>query len=1002
MPRTQLHYARQVPLKLWLPALLAVSAAGLLPFASVRAQVIEIATPVPVVGQQPPQVAQPAPKQPIYNLKAGLDVADWDPARRAPIIALSANSVQPWKPERDPNDWYAPWQQTEPLPYPQNGSYPMDRIAQVFGRKVIRLGTLSVLAPTEMVVLNTRLPKPDPMAGLTRSEKMQLFMASMTEAQWQALASEQGLGASDLSGVQKDLFLSLLPNPLRVIKVKVEGRNSISYINEDPPGGAPRRGPVDPRRSLTDAQRNSARIRINRKANLVVPGESSNYYGTGVSQSRKPGTEYYQLAAVPEWNRPEAFGIKIRETVPSRLKIGQMDYDAPQLDPVIPLANAPTVADLMKRIREATRLEIYADGRVSKMTIDGIGLDGSARSGDILKALAWAVTGTYRRVGPVFILTDDVPGIGSRRAYVREWQMVGQAGRREIFEKAQKAIRKAKPIQYIGFAKDDPLALDDKMMKRVEDTWANGMSRWRGLKLNPNELPAEMQGAVREAIEDYQKTDQAKKQPILTDRVNVSINAQTTLIIPGLGEIEGSGLEMYQVWDSMLPEPTNFEAPNRKEPSQDPAVLPDRMKAGGILSVQPTTPEEATAVVELAKQRGLKHIWILTPLDPEKATPILKAAIAAGKERGITVSAIVRLMMAPVADPASLTAPPLTEGENGVTIIPSANPGDRDINILGETSSLISARYSRIMGLFPSYYDIFQTDGDWLLPDSPTSMLVVEKRVLAIAKIPGLAGVVFRDIAAPGYNIGDTNQTQYVGLDSGDFGYTQDRRVTMIRKEGYDPIDIAENYSEVRMELPFFGAIQRNYIDSGDGTYRPDPKQVTVTQVWQKMRYDLNLAALAALYKKLRPQVPATVPFIVQELTPFVWGGTWWGTWEAAEKIPSRKMDPSAYFQFDYETGSSSNPLRLVDEARKFSKTVYSTVSMTRWELSIPPRETDKFPPGSPKALSTRINALLDEEAKYNGTWDGLVLDLTTLPMDKVTELILGGLAAPVSKAAAN
>jgi hypothetical protein len=35
------------------------------------------------------------------------------------------------------------------------------------------------------------------------------------------------------------------------------------------------------------------------------------------------------------------------------------------------------------------------------------------------------------------------------------------------------------------------------------------------------------------------------------------------------------------------------------------------------------------------------------------------------------------------------------------------------------------------------------------------------------------------------------------------------------------------------------------------------------------------------------------------------------------------------------------------------------------------------------------------EEAKHSATWDGLVIDLSDLPLKKVEELILGAIVAP-------
>ena len=600
----------------------------------------------PALPASSSRVARPAPVRNLNNLKEGLDATNWDPSRRGTLLVLDPQSVQPWMPERDPEDWYSPWTPPKPLPAPDNDrGYSVETVAPYFGRKMVRLGTISVLAPTEMVVLNTRLPKPDPYAGMRRGEKMQLLQASLTEDQWKMLASDNGLGASDLSGDQRDLFLSLLPNPLRVMKGKTMAGGGMMIIYSESPDGL-EKGPRDPRITLTDAQRASVRIRINRQTSLMIPSSGNpNSFGAYVG-NRQEGREMYQLASGSEWNKPEAFGVRIREKIPSRLKPGQLDFDAPQLNPVVSMNEAKTVGELLKRIREATRLEIYADSRVGRLTLGGIGLDGSARSGDILKALAWAVTGAYRKVGPIFILTDDLVGIATRRAYISEWSSMGQAMRRPLFEKAKEQIRARKPLGMIGFAKDDPFALDSAMMGKIEAKWNTYDGRWRGEQMRLSDLPEEMKKQAKSSIDNYISSGQNAQRPILTDRVNLTVRVQASMIIPGMGVVEGD-IGGFDSLDSMLPDPTGWSDPNRKEPSTDPAVLPARMTRGGSLCVAPETPEQARAMVELAKKRNLKAVWILLPVEPGKDKEILAEATRTGKDQGVAIYAVVRLLQVP-------------------------------------------------------------------------------------------------------------------------------------------------------------------------------------------------------------------------------------------------------------------------------------------------------------------------------------------------------------------
>ena len=281
---------------------------------------------------------------------------------------------------------------------------------------------------------------------------------------------------------------------------------------------------------------------------------------------------------------------------------------------------------------------------------------------------------------------------------------------------------------------------------------------------------------------------------------------------------------------------------------------------------------------------------------------------------------------------------------------------------------------------------------DWLLPDALTTLTTIKRRVLSVAQNPGLAGIVLREIASPGYgNPGQSSFYYFSG--QGDFGYTEAHRLALIRTEGYDPIDLSANeYSDVKTDLPFFQTQSQSWKDDGTGNYRPDPDFKSPSQAWAKMRYDINQRLLMDFYKAVRPELPATVPLIVRDMGEGSYV-SWYGTWEAADKLPIRDDTNFAVY---YESSIAQAPRkRPVELARKFSKTVYTTISMYRYELTAIYRESDKYQPGSPQAFAARINTLLDTEKKMTGTWDGIVFDLSDLPIAKGSELILGGLADP-------
>jgi hypothetical protein len=624
------------------------------------------ATVAPRAGAAPGQDA--SKWKPVRNLRDGLEQMAWNAEARGPLLVLHAESVTPKMPERDPDDWYTPYRPPQPLGAPANPrGYRAEELGAYFGRKVIRCGSLSVLAPDEMVVLNVPTTPANPYADLRRDEKMTLLQATLTKEQWRLLGSPNGLGLGDLNREQKELLLSLLPNPLRVLRMTPmsDGRgNRVEYAT---PG-------QDPRQTLSEAQRQGTRLRLNRTVSMMIPasGQGEGNYGTGVWNRPQGDRSFYSLAAPGEWQKKTIFGQQIRQVVPARLKPGHIDFDAQGLNVRVSIAGAKTVAELLQRVSEATRYDIFADARVGNMTAWLAGGEDGVRAGDLLKALVWAVTGVYRKVGPTFVLTHDLAGLGQIRGRIAEWSMDAESRLQKMTREARANIQKLAPMQYLSFGADDPLTLSPEMMQRVEASWTKPAQGMRGELFRMNELPPAFQSLAKEAIERYNRDQprEAATRPLITDRVNVSISSKMTLIIPGIGEVEGADFGNAGSFNLLPPPPPPIE---RAEAMRTDAVkLPEKMASGAMLCIAPTTPEEAKRAVALAAERKLRQVWVLLPLEPADGKAGLEAAIKAGQAAKIPVCAVMRLMLAPPRKESSA---------------PGTPESDRDINIFGETGA---------------------------------------------------------------------------------------------------------------------------------------------------------------------------------------------------------------------------------------------------------------------------------------------------------------------------
>jgi hypothetical protein len=937
----------------------------------------------PAKTPPPAKTPQERPPVPISSLEEALKYVGWNPERRGVLLALQPASVSPWMPERKPGDWYSPHVPPTSLLTPAEGkTIGINETAAYFGRKVVKVGSLTVLAPTEMVVLNTRLPeKRDTYASLRSHEKSALFNGSLTKAQWQQMGSEQGLGMEGLDPEQKKLLDSMIPNPLYVVRMKRNPAQPRSFDFIYPDGDSPQPGkPRDPRFLLTDAQRQSIRLRLNRQVSMTLPHAGDNQQDFGGQwvdlNSARMEQQKEQVSVAGDWgdyDRTDAFGVEIRSKVPSKLKQGQLNFDSPALDPKVSLAEVKTVGEAIKRVREATRLELTVDGRVAGLAIGGIGLEGSVRSGDLLKALCWAICGAFRQVGNLYHLTEDVVGLNTRRVFINEWIQMGDMERQEMMFKAQEKIREHNPLNMINFAKDDPITLPTEMSSKIEEKWKNG--RWyEGVQVRTADLPDVALNQVKQSIEEYQRNSNSNRQQVLTDRVNVSVNLVMTAIIPGVGEIQNVPLNTDI--GSMLPRPTQMMGPDQKPISSDPVTIPAKMKDGGILCVALKTKEEAERAVWVAKQRNLKKLWVMLPLDYAPTKPILEATIEAGKAQGIEVYAVLRLMQIP-------------EDKKPLGTVDAEI---RDINVLGETASQANKR----LGSGGENYNfwilqtIFAQQGETIRPDAPLTIPMLKQRLLEVGKIPGLAGLVLRDVLAPGYQ---STENMYIPIGSSDYGYTLDRRLAFIRKNGYDPIDLTPDmfFGGVNLRIPMFEMQRQRWVAQADGSYGPDPNYTSPLKEWNTIRHEINLKTLSELYKQVRKELP-TLPILAADASAFIFSGTWYASWDDAEKIPR-----SASRNMFVGQPSGATPKRPVEIARLSSKIAYGIVSIPMWEIHLPEiyNRGRQFEADSVPGMAQRLNQLLVEEAKHSATWDGLVIDLSDLPLKKVEELILGAIVAP-------
>lgn len=685
-------------------------------------------------------------------------------------------------------------------------------VAGAFGKSNPTFGSVLAIGPPMMVLLNASPGAPDPYTGMPYFDVVPLFAASLTDAQWTSLTSRQGLGIAELTDTQRELFTQLLP----------EGRLRVApWFGDFNPTAA---AELD----LSD-QLPSTRLRLKQTAQVQIPSEGEDH-GTYQMENVPPttGGTYKLLPSKQNYGGSQevVYGQRVRAEVQNQLKAGDLDMTLPILKAPIPVGGMKTVGDLMGRVAQATHLELYADRRLEQKTLLILGTGRAAPAEDLLKAAAFCLTGVYRRVGPAFVLTDDETGIATRMARWQEFEKTADALRRKPIQEARVALNARFGARKIaGFG--DPLALTDAQNSAgdVEGPLS---------KLTP-----EQQQSVRDTAALWEKSyessikDGVMKPLDLSGTLRLFPAVALQLVVPSLSapvdmgvQINRSGLfsppalspeerraqnekqmrnvlatQGPQVFKAIREHPSMWpqfakEFPalaseilaahpdiavlvNRApqaEPSRTAPTLADvlRLVPNRAALVSPATAKDADADVAAAQGLGLTQIWVSVFADGRADTAGLTETLARvkskpAKQTPIQVFAVLDL---------------LSWG-------PKPPPAVQDLTVLGETSAEAEAHHRQTLALQGEYaYDTEQdtetTPGLAVSSFAPAVRDTLLTLVRSLAATPGLAGVVFRQTAPPGYDLRVNEEDNRSLL----LGYGADTRLAFLRSHHADPVDV--------------------------------------------------------------------------------------------------------------------------------------------------------------------------------------------------------------------
>jgi len=594
------------------------------------------------------------------------------------------------------------------VPLPPDAVLPGDpptvrAVGALYGRSVLDFGTVTVVVPPTITVVYAPPETPNPYDGMPPGQVMQLLTKTFTAPQWKAFLSKTGVAYTSMTGdTQAALFGALFPDGhLKIIQDNPTGEN-------DPKSN----------RDLSGETLTSAHLRLGYTVSLALDNTTGGHLFANGLRPKDAPPRYFMMNAQGE-DVDHEFGATVRETVPNTLKAGQMSYNDPALKAAVPLGGIKTVGDLALRIGRTTKREIYADARYEARPVTLFPANGSAPAADLLRALAVCVGGTYRQVGPAWVLTDDVTGLGTKHAL---WK---------AFEEKAAAMLPGGPFFSATLppdapyttrdisANDDPLAFTPAQTDAFWKTWGQNPVNSSGGMMDVTLPFAQLSPAQQDAAELIQAANEKSKyQTTLEGTVMVQAEPDVQILLPA---VDGPIL-IFQSYQSLLPYPqptaTQEKAQQQRRALDFPQmVAPDapappdfsQTLRGFLRRVAPKTPEETAQTLKALKALGFTEIWLAVVPNSDETDTALKArltqAAAAGRKLGIAVLPAVPLLC--------WQSPP---------------PALTDLTLSGKPGT-----------------------PETVSPFAPATAQRLTALMQTLASVPGLGGMVWEDIPPQGY-----------------------------------------------------------------------------------------------------------------------------------------------------------------------------------------------------------------------------------------------------------
>jgi hypothetical protein len=534
--------------------------------------------------------------------------------------------------------------------------------------------------------------------------------------------------------------------------------------------------------------------------------------------------------------------------LPNVPKSGDLRWSRRELSAEVSIDGAKTVDDLVNKIAKATHLELYADTSYGDDSVlVGGDIRASQPASSLLRALALCVNGTWRQVGPAYVLTDDETGLAVRQQYLRD--VVSAWGNRLADVDADFGVRLL-GIDWVSLFDTFPGDSTDLPKSQLinlcgADGTVSGKTTWKSLPPTLQNAITTNLGEISEGIDNNNAVAGVNNNPeaellknIRPDsRVQPNVDLEIALELPNTGIM---ALEECPV------DTEKFPAPALKLVSGPVTLHADTR--GALCS--PKTAIEARTVVDRLPSLGLNTLFLdvfnngrayfansAIPAETDDAAGVLPAALDEASKKGIVVYAVVDS---------------LCWRKDGKAMRPAIWPAqlEEDVNVFGEPSEKgVERRIQQniIHASDPLEWervDEVQASDGWVNPLDPAVRQALPGLIKDLAGEKGIVGIVFQDTVPPGYGTRNPNDRS-VALD---LGYTLSNRLAFLRRYHIDPVDETDN-APVSYVLPWEGirGPQINIGVYGFRGYFPGGLNITNGD-WNGYRSSADLSLLQTCY----------------------------------------------------------------------------------------------------------------------------------------------------------